>query len=65
MLSTVIIEKKICLEPQYLYYNLNENLLKKTREVCKDECSKENGYILEVKRIVKIKDNYISNVNRY
>lgn len=63
MLSNVIIEKKICLEPQYLYYNLNENLLKKTREVCKDECSKENGYILEVKRIVKIKDNYISNVN--
>jgi DNA-directed RNA polymerase subunit E'/Rpb7 len=63
MSSTIIIEKKICLEPIHLYYNLNDNLLKKTREVCKDECSKETGYILNVNKIVKIKDNYISNVN--
>ena len=63
MSSITIIEKKICLESKHLYYDLNENLLNKTREVCINECSKEIGYILDVKRIIKIKDNYISNVN--
>ena len=58
-----IIERKICIEPEFLYSDLNIKLLEKVKKVYENECTKENGYILKVNKIVKIKDNYISNVN--
>ena len=52
-----IIERKICIEPEFLYSDLNIKLLEKVKKVYENECTKENGYILKVNKIVKIKDN--------
>jgi len=58
-----IIERKIHIEPEFLYSGLNAKLLDNIKKVYENECTKETGYILKVNKIVKIKDNYISNVN--
>lgn len=58
-----IIERKIHLEPEFLYSGLNAKLLDNVKKVYENECTKETGYILKVNKIVRIKDNYISNVN--
>jgi DNA-directed RNA polymerase subunit E'/Rpb7 len=58
-----IIERKIHIEPEFLYSGLNAKLLDNVKKVYENECTKETGYILKINKIVKIKDNYISNVN--
>ena len=58
-----IIERKVCVEPEFLYYDLNAKLLEKVKKVFENECTQENGYILKINKILRIKDNYISNVN--
>ena len=58
-----IIERKITIEPEFLYYDLKAKLFDKVKTVYENECTQENGYILKVNKIVNIKDNYISNVN--
>ena len=58
-----IIERKITIEPEFLYSDLRQKLFDKVKTVYENECSQENGYILKVNKIVNIKDNYISNVN--
>ena len=63
LLLMTILEKKICLESKYLDKNLRKSILDKAKTCFKNDCSKEYGYILNVNKIVKIKDNYISNVN--
>lgn len=62
-MTITIIEKKISIEPQYLYRDLDKHILEKILFVCKDECDKSYGYILNVNKVVKVKDNYISNVD--
>lgn len=62
-MSNVIIERRICVDPQYLNKNIKLAIFEKIKESSKNECTKENGYILDVIKIIKIKDNYISNVN--
>jgi DNA-directed RNA polymerase subunit E'/Rpb7 len=59
----VIIERRICLESQFLDSNLIIHLLEKIRSLTEDECTKEFGHILSVIRIIKIKDNIISSSN--
>jgi DNA-directed RNA polymerase subunit E'/Rpb7 len=58
-----IIERKITIEPEFLYSDLRAKLFDKVKNVYENECTQENGYILKVNKIVSIKDNYISNVN--
>jgi DNA-directed RNA polymerase subunit E'/Rpb7 len=58
-----IIERKITIDPEFLYSDLKVKLFDKVKTVYENECTQENGYILKVNRIVNIKDNYISNVN--
>ena len=60
MSSTIVIQRKICLEPEYLDKNIKTHLLNKLISSFTNECNKEHGYILKVNRIVDIKDNYIS-----
>ena len=62
-MSNTIIERRICVDPQYLNKNIKHAIFEKIKESSKNECTKENGYILDVIKIIKIKDNYISNVN--
>lgn len=59
-MSVISIIKKISIDSEYLNKDINENILKKLREIFKDECTKENGYYLDILSIKKILDNYIS-----
>lgn len=57
------ITKRIVLDNQFLDKDLNRHLLNKLKDIAENDCSKEYGYIIEVKKILEILDNYISNVN--
>ena len=63
MSSIKIIRKRVCLEPELLDKNYKESLFDKIKNLNKDECSKEHGYFLEIKRIVNIVDNNISSIS--
>jgi DNA-directed RNA polymerase subunit E'/Rpb7 len=60
MTSLKIIKKRICLEPEFLDKNYKSYLFDKIKNLHKEECSRENGYFLEIKRIINIVDNNIS-----
>ena len=60
---SIILERRICIDHKYLDSNIHSYLLEKIKEVTLNECTKENGYILSIIKIVKIKDSYISNAN--
>lgn len=62
-MNTIILNKKICLEPEYLDNNFESHLLEKLNKVNKNECTKEYGYILNINKIIKIQDNYIAPAN--
>jgi DNA-directed RNA polymerase subunit E'/Rpb7 len=55
-----VIEKSICLEPEYLSKNLMQSLIEKARTTWVGKCTKEDGYIINIKSIISIKNNYIS-----
>lgn len=57
------IERRICLDPQFLDSNIMDHLLEKIKSSLKNECTKEFGYIIDVKRIISISDNWISAAN--
>ena len=57
------LERRICIEHQFLDSNIKAHLLEKIKKTVLNECTKDYGYILDVKRIIKINDNYISNAN--
>lgn len=53
----VLIERRIYLEPMYLDENIMEHLLQKVIQTTCGECTQEYGYIISIKRIVKILNN--------
>ena len=59
----VLIEKRICIEHEYLSEDIYKYIFSKIKEITMNECTKNYGYILNIKRLVRIKDSYISNVN--
>lgn len=63
MSNKTIIEKRVSLNPSFLGKNYKNALIKKIKDLCENDCTQEYGYIIEVKMLNKIKDNYISNVN--
>jgi DNA-directed RNA polymerase subunit E'/Rpb7 len=60
MSEICIIEKKVCLKPEFLSKDYKKYLLDEIKKTFKNECSKEIGYILDIVKIKSIKDNYIS-----
>ena len=60
MTTIINLQKKISIDSQYLDSNILENLLKKLKDITHNECSKEYGYFIKIKRIKNIIDNYIS-----
>ena len=60
MSSIQTIKRRFCIDPQFLDKNYKISLFKKIKETTTDECNKEYGYFLDVKRILKITDNNIS-----
>ena len=51
-----LVTKRIVLDDQYLDKNIHFHLFNKVKELAKNDCSKEYGYIIDVKRIKKILD---------
>lgn len=60
---TTIINRRVCLEPKYLDSDVMSHLLNKLVDSTRDECSRENGYILGVKEIVSVDSTKISPAN--
>ena len=56
-------EKRVCIDSEYLNKDIYKHMLEKIKENTINDCTKNYGYILDIKKITKIKDNYISNVN--
>lgn len=63
MTDICIIEKKVCLNPEFLGKNLKKKVFEDIKNCTKNECSKEIGYILNVIKLRRIKNNYISSNN--
>lgn len=63
MTSIVKIEKRLCINPSFLGRKLKSQLFNFLKEITKNECTKENGYIIDIIKIDKIKNNYISGNN--
>lgn len=63
MTTIVTIEKRLCIDPTFLGKNLHRKLFEFLKESTKNECTKENGYVIDIKRIKQIKNNYISGNN--
>jgi hypothetical protein len=61
MSEMCVIEKKVCLKPEFLSKDYKKHLLNEIKKTFKNECSKEIGYILDILKIKNIKNNYISN----
>ena len=51
---TVLIRRRVCLEPRFLDSNIERHILDKVSEDVAEECTQKHGYILEVSRLVRI-----------
>jgi DNA-directed RNA polymerase subunit E'/Rpb7 len=59
----VSIETSIGVEPELLTKDLENNLFEKIKTLYKNNCSQEYGYILDIIKIERILDNYISSAD--
>ena len=62
-MDSVIMERRVCVDNDQLNSNIYSHILTKIKENTVNECTKEHGYILDIKKLICVKDNYISNVN--
>ena len=63
MTSIVTIQKRLCINPNFLDNKLKYKMFNFVKEITKNECTKDNGYIIEIIKITKINNNYISGNN--
>jgi len=61
MITTI--ERRVCIEPQFLDSNIMQHLFDKLKRSVQNECTKEYGYIIKVESIIEISDNWISSAN--
>jgi DNA-directed RNA polymerase subunit E'/Rpb7 len=59
---TAIISRQVSIKPSELDQNIRVSIINKLKyDIKNDNCSYENGYILNVNKILSYKTNYISN----
>lgn len=63
MTTTVTMDKRLCVSPEFLGKNLNKHIFNFLKEITKNECNRDDGYIIDIKKLNKIKNNYISGNN--
>jgi DNA-directed RNA polymerase subunit E'/Rpb7 len=63
MQSTRTITRRVCVEASSLTSDIRKYIFDKLEKETKNECTVENGYFIRIKKIVDIKDSYISNAN--
>jgi DNA-directed RNA polymerase subunit E'/Rpb7 len=59
-MSSIIISKRITIEPKYLTKNIITYMKTKLEDIMIGDCSLDFGYVTQVNKILKIEDNYIS-----
>lgn len=62
-MTTTLIKRRICLDPQFLDSNIMTHLFDKIKECTEGDCTLEYGYILGVNRLVEVEDSWISSAN--
>jgi DNA-directed RNA polymerase subunit E'/Rpb7 len=63
MTTILNIQKRVCINPEFLDKNIKTSLFNYIKKSIKNECDKEFGYVINVIKLVKILDNYVSNNN--
>jgi DNA-directed RNA polymerase subunit E'/Rpb7 len=63
MTTIRVLESKVCIEPEFLNRSYVKRIHEKLKSKCGKQCDMENGYIISIKKLLRIKDNYISNVS--
>ena len=58
-----VINSRICLEPKHLDSDIYNHLLEKIKNQMINFCSKQHGFILDVNKIIDVKENKISAAN--
>jgi DNA-directed RNA polymerase subunit E'/Rpb7 len=51
---TILIQRRVCLEPRFLDSNIRQHILNKVSNDTTEECTQEHGYILEILHLVRI-----------
>ena len=54
MTSIVTIQKRLCINPNFLDNKLKYKMFNFVKEITKNECTKDNGYIIEIIKITKM-----------
>lgn len=62
-MSVSILHRQICLEPKYLDQHLIQHLLETIKTSYIGTCTRQDGYIIDILRLVEITNNTISNAN--
>jgi len=62
-MNSVVIDKRICLESKFLDQEILQHLLEKIKKTTLKECTNDYGYIIEVKKIIKIVEHEIGRAN--
>jgi DNA-directed RNA polymerase subunit E'/Rpb7 len=62
-MSTELIQRRISLESKHLDSKLYDNIFNKLKTTTKNDCTQEYGYILDIIRIVNIKNHKIGRAN--
>jgi DNA-directed RNA polymerase subunit E'/Rpb7 len=57
------IEQKVSIESKYLDSSIKDHILNKLKKTMEGKCTFENGYIIDVKKIIKLGDNKIGCAN--
>lgn len=60
MSEVQLVTRKVCLDPEFLDCNIKKHIQDRLKLTLNNECTKEHGYFLNVIKIKKILDNYIS-----
>jgi len=58
-----MISHRLILKHEHLGPNIMQNILTTARELLEGKCNETDGYVLEVLKIHRVLDNFISNVN--
>jgi DNA-directed RNA polymerase subunit E'/Rpb7 len=57
------INQKVSIESKYLNSNTENHILDKLKKIMEGKCTLDNGYIIDVKRIINLGDNTIGGAN--
>jgi DNA-directed RNA polymerase subunit E'/Rpb7 len=61
----VVIKEKIGIEPKYFNGDIESHIYEKLKKTRKGTCTMNNGYILDIVKLIKIGENIITSANSW